>query len=73
MNLKQHFEKGDKILLSLIFTTFILTYNDVPLLLSETNNYKETNKTNNQILTDHNCFQEIEATLLIIVAVINMN
>ena len=59
LNLKD-FEKGDKIHLALIFTTGILSYNEVPILLSETNNYKETNKTNNKIITDNNCFQEID-------------
>ena len=35
-------------------------FNEVPLLLSETNNYKEINQTTRKKLVDYNCFQEID-------------
>ena len=53
------FEKGDKIKLALIFTA-ITFFNEVPILLSETNDYKEINKVNRQTLTDYNCYHDID-------------
>ena len=57
------FKKGDIIYLELVFTTFITFFNDVPLLISETNNYKQRNSTNEKRLTDNKCFQEIGDTV----------
>ena len=54
------FKKGDIIYLELVFTTFITFFNDVPLLISETNNYKQRNSTNEKRLTDNKCMQEID-------------
>ena len=55
----EDFEKGDKIFLSLIFTANVF-FNKVPLILSETNNYKEINQTTRQRLVDYNCIKEID-------------
>ena len=53
------FKKGDIIYLSLVFTSIVF-FNDVPLLISETNNYKQRNSTNEKRLTDNKCMQEID-------------
>ena len=55
----EDFEKGDKILLGLIFTA-ITFFEEVPIILSETNNFKEINQVNRQRLVDYNCYQEID-------------
>ena len=55
----EDFEKGDKIKLNLLFTTLLMFYNEVPLLFSETNNYKEINKANENVIKI-NCVQDID-------------
>ena len=54
----EDFEKGDKIKLDLIFTSNVF-FNEVPMLFSETNDYKEINKTNEKVIKSI-CIQEID-------------
>ena len=55
----EDFEKGDIIKLDLVFCTLLLHYYEVPLLFSETNNYKEINKSNDETIYS-NCVTEID-------------
>ena len=57
MNLED-FEKGDEIKLNLIFTSNVF-FNEVPMLFSETNDYKEINKANEKVIKSI-CVQEID-------------
>ena len=54
----EDFEKGEQIKLDLIFTSIVF-FNEVPMLFSETNDYKEINKTNEKVIKSI-CFQEID-------------
>ena len=58
----EDFEKGDKIKLDLIFTSIVF-FNEVPMLFSETNDYKEINKTNEKVIKSI-CFQEIDGNTI---------
>jgi hypothetical protein len=57
LNLKD-FKQGDNIYFEYIFSSITFYYNHVPLLLSETNDYKNTIKSNNIFINQTRCFQD---------------
>ena len=54
----QDYKKGDKIYLEYIFSSITFYYHDIGLLISETNNYKETNKYAKEVIYESKCFQD---------------